>query len=267
MRAILRQIKLLVENVYYRLTLPKFYHLKMQTDGMLSPRVYERLYRAVCDLPDLDIVEVGGAAGAASIAIAWAMQDTGKRSKLIVVEKLEGGTRSDYGSYEENLMRIKRHFEEFRVHDHIVLYPHELTLEDGHEALDLISTNHIAAFIHDADGRLDRDFQLFWPRLVPGGLIVVDDYREFKRFKPISERHPQGGIKRLLTYRLLNQFIEWGLFDLSEVYDGITAFGTKPHDADLSRLDTETCDAIRQEVWQERAEHFEPIEQHDQVLG
>ena len=38
---------------------------------------------------DNDIVELGGASGSASIAIAWALQEKRRESKLVVVEKFE----------------------------------------------------------------------------------------------------------------------------------------------------------------------------------
>jgi hypothetical protein len=46
----------------------RFAVLQREADGLLSPGIYERLYDQVRTLPDLDIVEVGGAAGAASVA-------------------------------------------------------------------------------------------------------------------------------------------------------------------------------------------------------
>ena len=89
---------------------PNLYKLKTETKGMLSLKVYQRLYDLVCKLPDLDIVEVGGASGTGSIAIATAMRDSGKKNKLIAIEKCEGGSRIEEGSYSENLRQIKTNF-------------------------------------------------------------------------------------------------------------------------------------------------------------
>jgi predicted O-methyltransferase YrrM len=230
---------------------PKFYNLRKQTNGMLLPVVYKKIYKLCYDLPDLDIVEIGGATGAASIAIAWAIRDSNKSAKLIVVEKCEGGTRVDVGGYSENLQLIQKHFEDFAAYDQLHLFPHELTFANGKEVIDLIKTPNISAFIHDADGRVDRDFYLFWPLLQPGGLIIVDDYANEAKYQSVNERHPTGGAKSIITYRLLNQIIEWGLFQTTHKI-GKTIFGIKPHNADFNRLDLEVCEQIIKGVEQER---------------
>lgn len=236
---------------YEKLINPRFYNLRKSTNGMLLPLVYKKIYNLHYQLPDLDIIEVGGATGAGSIAIAWALKEAKKHSKLIVVEKCKGGTRTDIGGYDENLKLIQSHFEQFGVHEQIILFPHELTFDNGKKATALVKSPEIAAFIHDADGRLDRDFFLFYPLLQPGGLIVIDDYANEAKYKPISERHPQGGAKSVITYRLLNQIIEWGLFETTHKI-GKTIFGVKPLNADFSRLDLEKCRQIIKEVQQER---------------
>ncbi|MDZ7957340.1 MAG: class I SAM-dependent methyltransferase [Aulosira sp. DedQUE10] len=252
-------LKFFVKNILLsceQVTNPRFYHLRKQTNGMLLPLVYKKIYQLSSQLPDLDIIEVGGAAGTGSISIAWAMRDTKKKSNLIVVEKCQGGTRTDVGGYAENLELIQKHFENFGVREQVRLFPQELTFENGQEAIALINTPNIAALIHDADGRIDRDFYLFWPLLQPGGLIIVDDYANEAKFQPISDRHPQGGAKSMITYRLLNQIIEWGLFKTTYKI-GKTIFGIKPSNADFSRFNLETCQRIIKEVQKERSNYLE----------
>jgi predicted O-methyltransferase YrrM len=236
---------------YEALTNRRFYDLRVQTNGMLLPIVYKTIYELCAQLPDLDIIEVGGATGAGSIAIAWAMNDAKKNSQLIVVEKCEGGTRTDVGGYDDNLKLIQEHFENFGARDRINLFPHEVTFENGQAVLDRVKTAEIAAFMHDADGRLDRDFYLFWNRLQPGGLIIVDDYANEAKYKPISDRHPQGGSKSVITYRLLNQIIQWGLFEPTHKI-GKTIFGIKPLNADFNRFNLDVCERIIASVQRER---------------
>src|SRR5690606_33132776 len=145
--------------------------------------------------------------------------------KLVVVEKCEGGSRSALGGYQENLERIRAVFEKFGVSEHVVLFPHELNDESADRVLALLSGERIAALIHDADGRIDRDFRLFWPRLEPDGLIVVDDYENApEKYKSVSVQHPTGGAKMVITFRLLNQLVSWGLFEKIH-QKGTTVFG------------------------------------------
>lgn len=246
-RPILRQAYHFLGRMMY----PRFYDLKARTHGMLNPMIYRQMYLLAREQPDLDIVEVGGAAGAGSVALALGMKESGKRSGLVVVEKLKGGSRAVLGDYQRNLEIINGNFRQFGVDQVVRLYPHELTMENGAEVRALVRTPEIAAFVHDADGRLDRDFFLFWPLLRPGGLIIVDDYANSPHFKPISERNPQGGIKSVMTFRLLNQMIEWGLFRATR-HMGNTVFGIKPAGADFSRFDREACRRIIEQVERER---------------
>ena len=137
----------------------RFYFLKEKTGGMPHPTVYRRLYRLAREGLDLDIVEIGGAGGAGSIALAKGQSDAGKRGRVIVVEKCEGGSRTLYGDYTDNKACLERHFERFRVRDRIRLFPHSLTEETGPEVKKLIEIPQIAALVHDADGRIDRDLK------------------------------------------------------------------------------------------------------------
>lgn len=240
---------------YNRLRYPRFYRLQQQTPGMLRPKVYKTMCDLCARLPDLDIIEVGGAAGAGSIAIAWAIKDAGKQSHVITVEKCEGGSRAAQG-YATNLDTITHNFQHFGVEKHIRLYPHALTFENASEVFALIETQELAAFIHDADGRLDRDFTLFWPRLVAGGLIMVDDYANRVNYQPLSDRYPQGGVKKVMTYRLLNQIVEWGLFE-PHLTIGDTIFGYKPAQADFSRFQSDVCARIITEIEAERVAYLQ----------
>lgn len=242
-----------VAAAYNHVFLGRFYRLKKGSRGMCSPRVYKEIYDRVRELPDLDVVEVGAGAGATSIAAAWALQGAGHSGRVIAIEKCEGGSRSDYGDKETNLTIIQRHFQAFGVSNKVVLYAEYLTFDNVRDVLDLLRTPQIAALIHDADGRLDRDFSFFWPRLIPGGLLVIDDYENRCTFQPRSVRYPDGGIKSILTYRLLNQFMAWDLVRKHCIIRRRTFFGYKPAGADFSRFDSLVCQRIIREVEAEYA--------------
>jgi len=215
-------------KVAKRLLYGRFYRLQRDTEGLLSAAAYKRIYQRMREAPDLDSVEIGGAGGSASIAIAWAKIEGGQSSKHIVVEKLEGGSRGRYGGFEDNLARFERHLARFGAKDPIRLFPHHLTAENGHEVLAMIETSQIAGLMCDADGRLDRDFALFLPLVHPSGAIIIDDY------------HPSRSWKHAMTYRLLNQFMAWDLFILEDTPNGM-AFGRRHPEADVARIDADVC--------------------------
>jgi hypothetical protein len=225
----------------------RFKVLQRHVGGMLEWRTYRRIYEMLTRQPDLDAVEIGAARGAGSIAAAWAFRDLGRKGKLIVVEKFEGGSRAADGTLTENLSRAKRLFRQFGVADHIRIFPEYLTLKNGADAQALIATEQISAVIHDADGRIDRDFFLFWPRLVDGGFILADDYEDIIETKTRSDGSIGVFGKKLLTYRLLNLMRDWGLIEIDEIRRG-TVFGHKPAGADFSRFDLAECESVIAEV-------------------
>lgn len=217
-----------VANAAKRLLYGRFYKLQRATEGLLSPAAYKLIYERMRAAPDLDTVEIGGAGGSASIAIAWAKIESGQASNHIVVEKLEGGSRGRYGGFEDNLDRFNRHLAQFGAKERIRLFPHHLTKDNGHLVLDMIETGRIAGLMCDADGRLDRDFALFLPLIHPQGAIIIDDY------------HPSRSWKHAMTYRLLNQFVAWKLFILEATPTGM-AFGRPHPEADVARIDPDVC--------------------------
>jgi predicted O-methyltransferase YrrM len=230
---------------------PEFFRLKLATAGMLPVRAYRELYLRARRLPHLDIVEVGAGSGTATIAMALAIRDTRSEARIISVEKCEGGSRLDYGDRAANINLLETNLRQFRVRSHVILHTSPLTLANGQEVVRHIRTGQISAFVHDADGRIDRDFALFWPLLRPGGLIVIDDYENHASFQPTSGRFPDGGTKSLVTFRLLNQMMQWGLIKRTRVI-GNTFFGFKPETANFGRFSAKSCFEIVSQVGAER---------------
>ena len=171
------------------------------------------------------------------------------------MRNVKAESRTHYGNYETNYSILISNLRHYEVEDYIRLYPHYLTFENSNEVLALVKTEKIAALVHDADGRIDRDFSIFWHRLIPGGKILIDDYQNHPEFQLISSSFPDGGTKKLRTYRLLNQFIEWGLFK-PDFVSGSMIFGHKPVDADFSRFDFAQCRAIIDQIMEERAAYL-----------
>ena len=233
-----------------RLLYRRFYEIKVAAHGMMPARVYKRLYDTVLGLPDLDIVEIGAAGGAGSVVIAQALKDARRTARLVTVEKCEGGSRSGR-SKQANRDALEATFRRFQVGDRIALFPEHLTMENGEEVKRLIGTGAISALVHDADGRLDRDFRIFFDMLVDGGAVVIDDFVDRRRFKPVCDRYPFGGTKKLRTFRLANQLIDWGLIKREAVV-GHTLFARKVPGASAARIEPEVVQAIDREV---RAEY------------
>jgi predicted O-methyltransferase YrrM len=222
--------------------------LKEHANGMMHRDVYAELHRIAFYGPDLDALEIGGAAGAGSIALALGMKESGKKSRVIVVEKMQGGSRQKYGNFDTNLDIFNKNVRFYGVESHICLFPNSLTLKNGDEIHRMISSKEISALVLDADGKLHRDFLLFWDRVIPCGKIVIDDYRDDP-----SKFSPTGGSKLVQAFRLANYLMSIGLFEKEQQIRS-TLIGHKPHGVDITRLDFAKCEEIVAEVERYRKE-------------
>lgn len=225
-----------VQRRVQRLRFGRFTVLQWETDGLLSPGVYERIYETfkgghIVD----DVIEVGGAGGSASVALCWALQESASKAKLVVVEKCEGGTRSKYGGIQANIDRFWNSVAANGVRNRIVLIPEYLTLENGGLVLQKVRTQRIGGLLLDADGHIHRDFFLFWERLTRGAPVVIDDYHE-----SLSPKHA-------LTFAILNQFIAWGLVRQTDLID-TTFFGVKGDEQAFRNFDMSLCKTIASRI-------------------
>ena len=174
-----------------------FKRLKFKANGMLDPLVYAEINRRSATVK-ADIVEVGTAHGAATIALALGAPE-GIRVKTI--EKFEGGSRVRYGSIEDNLAIIAENFAHFGVSDRIDLF-----IGTPQTTLAALEVDEIGLLLIDADGCIDRDFRLYYDMLQPGAPIIIDDYRP----RYIGAHYKNGGLfvdqKHRITTLLIDLF-------------------------------------------------------------
>ena len=157
------------------------------------------------------------------------------------------------GGYDQNYRILTNNFSKYKVESFVRLFPHHLKFDSAEDVKKLIKTGSLSALIHDADGRIDRDFYLFWELLIDGGLIIIDDYEDAGKYLEISDKFPFGGMKNVVTFRLVNQFEKWGLMQIQEVV-GNTVFAIKPTGSSFASLDLKKCQQIVDEVEVERRE-------------
>ena len=202
--------------------------VKRETGGMLPVQVYGAVYQEIFNLPDLPFVEIGAASGTCSIVIAQALIDSKKISNVVSIEKCRGGSRDQFCSYDDNLCILNENLKMFHVEERVLLYPHSMTHKLSDELRDKIGSDQISGFMHDADGRLDRDFSVLWNRVIPGGLIIIDDFEDKIISLKSTNDSVEIDIKKVLTYHLLNLLIEEGFFEpMFQIHN--TVFGRKPY--------------------------------------
>lgn len=208
-------------------TAPRWSWMKWRTGGMLSPLGYRAIYRAARALPDLPFVEIGAASGSATIAIARGFIDTGRSAPVVAVEKCEGGSRERFGGYDDNLAILERNLQRFGVAGRVRLFTRAIDEQSAPDLLQLVGGDRISGFMHDADGRLDRDFTLFWPLTIDGGLIIVDDFTDDDDIAGLYRAHGISAKKKLMALRAVRVMTAHGLFE-RETMVGDTLFGRKP---------------------------------------
>lgn len=212
---------------------PDFSDIKKYANGMLPIATYNRIYDYAKEVQG-NIVEVGTAHGAATICLALALTDNA--SKVYTFEKIFGGSREKFGNAEENLKIINSNYEKFKIADRVNQYIGDVV----DESKNINDLKEISLLMLDADGRLDRDFSLFYDRLKPGGYIIIDDCDDrvkvkFTRFKLRVD------LKHKLTHKFIEYFESMNYLEKVELI-GNTYFGRKPIESktvkDISILDT-----------------------------
>lgn len=208
-----------------------FNQLKKQTNGMLPAGVYRAIYETAQAVQSGDIVEIGTAHGAATIALARGL----KTGKVITVDKIKGGSRDEFGDLPTNIKIIQDNFAAFGVAQSIEFHVgSSVDIASG-----LPKDIKIGLLMLDADGAIDRDFRLLYDHVIPGAPIIIDDYQPgFVRFYNEGKTIRMDQ-KRRLTALLVDYFVDNSYLQPQRVVEN-TWFGTKPaHAPSITQLNEE----------------------------
>jgi len=156
--------------------------VKEKCNGMLSPSVYGRIYDLAKNAPGESFIEVGAAHGAATVSLASALRDSGRVGKVYSFEKITGGSRERFGNFDANKTIIEDNIACFGVGDRIVMN-YGLVEE---LATVIPERNDFGLMMLDADGRIDRDFSLFFNKLADNAVIIIDDVSPAVRVRTTS---------------------------------------------------------------------------------
>lgn len=228
----------------------RFYGIETSANGMLTPKVYEKFYEAAADVSHSNLIEIGAGHGASTIALALGMKEAGQRNALFTFEKGEGGSRSEYGSKQDNIRILQENLESYGVDDVVTLIDEHLTLDKG--LPDSVASGAPFSLLSiDADGRLDRDFELLYEHLIPGAAVIIDDYEMDRGYHDESERYPLGGGKSYRTFCFTNYLLEEGFLHREKVIEG-TFFGTIPPNPPKFDINDPKLDSVREHLENDR---------------
>ena len=206
---------------------PYWSWVKWRANGALRAAAYRRLFHLARTTPDLPFVEVGAGGGAGTIALALGARAAGKQAQVVTVESRDNTP-------------LRRNLARFGVADAVTLYPKKFSRREADDLLATTGKGPFAGFVSDADGQLDRDFAVLWPRVVDGGPIVIDDYGSLHLDALVEE--PRNARKLLKTRRAVDFLCAEGILVVDDAY-GRTLFAHKP--AHAPALRPETIDALR----------------------
>lgn len=193
-------------------------------NGMLPAEVYQEIFDTVSETKCENIVEIGTAHGAATIALALGALSQNEKAKVWSVDRLGGrhSSRSAFGSPLENERIVVENLSRAKV-DHLV----RLFVGSSDE---FISSNRcperIDLLMLDADGRIDRDLLHFYGKLSESASIIIDDVDAAIYLNQNHEGIPYIDCKHRATALLLDGFVQMGYLRIKKRV-GNTAFCKK----------------------------------------
>lgn len=246
MNVVLRKTKSFLDRRVDEYRYGEFCQIKAQTNGFLLPSVYKEIYCSSFRAEEGNMIDIGPAQGGSSIALGLGIQKSGKESKVFSIEKCKDSSAlASWDDQELNVRVLKDNLRLFGVEDTNILLIGDVKDVYSH----VPSDQPLSLLFIDADGALDRDFKLFYNRLIDGAEIIIDDYldiinrfakerylrwdteeqmEEYVRSKGVKQFRdlcPLG--KEYTVFRFVNYFLECGLLEKRKVL-GPTFFGYKP---------------------------------------
>lgn len=229
----------------------RFHKISQECNGMLPLDTYKKLYDYAADIGEGNILEVGSAHGAGTISLGLGVEESNGTATVIGVEKGEGGSRTPYGTKKENLRILQDNIRSYGLSERVQIVNEYLSLEDGLPSA-IKSNAPFSLVCLDADGRLDRDFQLLYDDILPGSIIAIDDYAPERCYQEKTERMPSGGGKHYQTLVFANFLCREGYLDRFKLLDD-TLVAVKPPDApDINDIQ---FNRIREHLENDRSRH------------
>lgn len=208
-----------------------FSQLKDKCAGMLEPEVYESIYHAMSYSDDGDIVEVGTARGAATIALALGIAASARPDRRVIsfdrldpqnyIEDAHVVDRNKVDLSATFIQQIRDNIAAFEMQDKVILHFGDV------EKMHLKFESPISGLLLDADGAIDRDFKLFYNMLKPGSPVIIDDFDDNAHLWRWSNDRIRVDLKHRLTHQLGQFFMDKGLLEQSHIVRN-TFFGYKP---------------------------------------
>ena len=185
-------------------------------DALMSPAVYDALFDAVAAEGPRQILEIGTAHGAGTIALALGAASARHDTRITTVDTLQAlpdipSSRARYGGPAENELLVRDTFRKAGVEDRVSLH---VGRSDGFAAA-LPEGFGVDMLVLDADGRVDRDLALFGPYLSKGAAVIVDDI-DGKVSAALQGGRLAIDLKHVIAQKLTTRLVEDGFLRLEK---------------------------------------------------
>ena len=250
---------------FYSLRYPFFGKLKRATNGYLSPATYRAMYLSARSAPAGHIIDIGPAQGGSTIAYALGLQERNTTYKVYSIEKGIGSGALKGTDQADNQRILENNIKRYSVQDTV-----EVIMTYSHEAFaDSDIPSPIGLLSIDADGALDRDFNIFYNRLAPGAIIVLDDVEDMinplgKKMLQQSEEEIAKAVqsrnctdlaqltplgKEYTTHRFVEYLQKQNLLTIDAVYGRNTVFAHKPENVpEFTSTHYQDMQDVRQQI-------------------
>lgn len=249
--------------------------LKARTHGMLEAETYHALHHLVRETTN-DVLDIGVGRGPTTVAYALAVakRERSSDSRIVVVDQFYQRRVGPHRYNREtnpndavalNVAEFEANLVHYGVRDRVDVYVGTTT-----EARPRIDTGRRFGVLSiDADGHIDRDLAYFYDQVEPGGLIIIDDYKNIVdrqgnerlgRMRGQTERDIRSWVenrdpaqarlllgKHLLIYRIANLLEREGMLS-REATHGTTAVFRKPGARPFDSLDASQIRDIERQI-------------------
>lgn len=194
-RSRLRQLAALVRDP----SLYRFLRIRELTRGYLPAETYRRLYECARSAAEGVMIDIGPAQGGSTLALGLGILRSGKTASTVYsIEKGVGSDAlRDRDNPEANGAVLRANVARYGLEG--VCEVLIGGVEEVHERVD--ATRPVSLLFIDADGALDRDFGLFYNRLLPGAPIIIDDVAD------VINRHARENYLKWTEQRQMDEYV------------------------------------------------------------
>ncbi|WP_095090567.1 class I SAM-dependent methyltransferase [Mesorhizobium sophorae] len=248
--------------------------IRRSTAGMLKSDVYKAIYEAAVNVKEGIYVDIGPAQGGSTISIALGRRAAGRQDLIYTADVFTGSNALKTSDVNTNVSVLKDNLAAFGVGDGInIIIVGQQDIETS-----IPKDASIGLLFIDADGALDRDFEQFYDRIIPGGFVILDDcedkaiekyvqyppdrlekYVKSKGAKKIRDLTPFG--KHYTVYKFTKNLVSLGLMKEIKTVNN-TVFLRKTGDKAYAESGApqalaETRDAIARDFFEAREDYFD----------